>query len=160
MKDVSRREFLKTLCLGITVAALQNLPMTTAFADSAISKTKIISKSDRENLVATVARTVQVSYKIDKNTIIEVTRFTDIDGQNVTLNRSVKEDGTGEECIRLKDFLDAEPSCFKNAEKLLDEVYDAKTERDIERLRKKFNDLHNKYGSAREHDYLGQNGFY
>ena len=70
--------------------------MTTAFADSAISKTKIISKSDRENLVATVARTVQVSYKIDKNTIIEVTRFTDIDGQNVTLNRSVKEDGTGE----------------------------------------------------------------
>ena len=96
MKDVSRREFLKTLCLGITVAALQNLPMTTAFADSAISKTKIISKSDRENLVATVARTVQVSYKIDKNTIIEVTRFTDIDGQNVTLNRSVKEDGTGE----------------------------------------------------------------
>ena len=39
MKDVSRREFLKTLCLGITVAALQNLPMTTAFADSAISKT-------------------------------------------------------------------------------------------------------------------------
>ena len=44
MKDVSRREFLKTLCLGITVAALQNLPMTTAFADSAISKTKIISK--------------------------------------------------------------------------------------------------------------------
>ena len=76
MKDVSRREFLKTLCLGITVAALQNLPMTTAFADSAISKTKIISKSDRENLVATVARTVQVSYKIDKNTIIEVTRFT------------------------------------------------------------------------------------
>lgn len=92
MKDVSRREFLKTLCLGITVAALQNLPMTTAFADSAISKTKIISKSDRENLVATVARTVQVSYKIDKNTIIEVTRFTDIDGQNVTLNRSVKED--------------------------------------------------------------------
>ena len=49
MKDVSRREFLKTLCLGITVAALQNLPMTTAFADSAISKTKIISKSDREN---------------------------------------------------------------------------------------------------------------
>ena len=71
-----------------------------------------------------------------------------------------KEDGTGEECIRLKDFLDAEPSCFKNAEKLLDEVYDAKTERDIERLRKKFNDLHNKYGSAREHDYLGQNGFY
>ena len=94
MKDVSRREFLKTLCLGITVAALQNLPMTTAFADSAISKTKIISKSDRENLVATVARTVQVSYKIDKNTIIEVTRFTDIDGQNVTLNRSVKEDGT------------------------------------------------------------------
>lgn len=48
MKDVSRREFLKTLCLGITVAALQNLPMTTAFADSAISKTKIISKSDRE----------------------------------------------------------------------------------------------------------------
>lgn len=96
MKDVSRREFLKTLCLGITVAVLQNLPMTTAFADSAISKTKIISKSDRENLVATVARTVQVSYKIDKNTIIEVTRFTDIDGQNVTLNRSVKEDGTGE----------------------------------------------------------------
>ena len=96
MKDVSRREFLKTLCLGITVAALQNLPMTTAFSDSAISKTKIISKSDRENLVATVARTVQVSYKIDKNTIIEVTRFTDIDGQNVTLNRSVKEDGTGE----------------------------------------------------------------
>ena len=90
MKDVSRREFLKTLCLGITVAALQNLPMTTAFADSAISKTKIISKSDRENLVATVARTVQVSYKIDKNTIIEVTLFTDIDGQNVTLNRSVK----------------------------------------------------------------------
>ena len=72
------------------------MPMTTAFADSAISKTKIISKSDRENLVATVARTVQVSYKIDKNTIIEVTRFTDIDGQNVTLNRSVKEDGTGE----------------------------------------------------------------
>ena len=45
MKDVSRREFLKTLCLGITVAALQNLPMTTAFADSAISKTKIISKA-------------------------------------------------------------------------------------------------------------------
>ena len=42
MKDVSRREFLKTLCLGITVAALQNLPMTTAFADSAISKTKTI----------------------------------------------------------------------------------------------------------------------
>lgn len=37
-----------------------------------------------------------MSYKIDKNTIIEVTRFTDIDGQNVTLNRSVKEDGTGE----------------------------------------------------------------
>ena len=73
MKDVSRREFLKTLCLGITVAALQNLPMTTAFADSAISKTKIISKSDRENLVATVARTVQVSYKIDKNTIIDWT---------------------------------------------------------------------------------------
>lgn len=64
MKDVSRREFLKTLCLGITVAALQNLPMTTAFADSAISKTKIISKSDRENLVATVARTVQVYYKL------------------------------------------------------------------------------------------------
>ena len=87
---------MKTLFLGKTVAALQNLPMTTAFADSAISKTKIISKSDRENLVATVARTVQVSYKIDKNTIIEVTRFTDIDGQNVTLNRSVKEDGTGE----------------------------------------------------------------
>lgn len=83
MKDVSRREFLKTLCLGITVAALQNLPMTTAFADSAISKTKIISKSDRENLVATVARTVQVSYKIDKNTIIEVTRFTDIDANDV-----------------------------------------------------------------------------
>lgn len=51
MKDVSRREFLKTLCLGITVAALQNLPMTTAFADSAISKTKIISKSDREATV-------------------------------------------------------------------------------------------------------------
>lgn len=96
MKGVSRREFLKTLGLGITVAALQNLPMATAFADSVISKTKIISKSDRENLVAAVARTVQVSYKIDKNAIIEVTRFTDIDGQNVTLNRSVKEDGTGE----------------------------------------------------------------
>ena len=96
MKDVSRREFLKTLGLGITVAALQNLPTATAFADSAISKTKIISKSDRENLVAAVARTVQVSYKIDKNAIIEVTRFTDIDGQNVTLNRSIKEDGTGE----------------------------------------------------------------
>ena len=27
MKDVSRREFLKTLCLGITVAALQNFDM-------------------------------------------------------------------------------------------------------------------------------------
>ena len=71
-----------------------------------------------------------------------------------------KEEGTGEECVRLKEFLDAEPSYFKESEKLLDEVYDAKTERDIERLRKKFNDLHNKYGSAREHDYLGQNGFY
>lgn len=45
MKDVSRREFLKTLCLGITVAALQNLPMTTAFADSAISKTKLFLKA-------------------------------------------------------------------------------------------------------------------
>ena len=96
MKDVSRREFLKTLGLGITVAALQKLPMTTAFAESSINKTKIASKSDYENLVTTVERTVQVLYKMDENTVIEVTRFTDIDGQNVTLNRSVKEDGTGE----------------------------------------------------------------
>jgi len=64
MKDVSRREFLKTLCLGITVAALQNLPMTTAFADSAISKTKIISKSDRENLVATIDNTAIAQIEI------------------------------------------------------------------------------------------------
>lgn len=44
MRDVSRREFLKTLGFGITVAALQQLPMTTAFADSTISSAKIISE--------------------------------------------------------------------------------------------------------------------
>ena len=57
MKDVSRREFLKTLCLGITVAALQNLPMTTAFADSAISKTKIITYLINKNKI-------NIKYKI------------------------------------------------------------------------------------------------
>ena len=71
-----------------------------------------------------------------------------------------KEENTGEECVRLKEFLDAEPSCFKEAEKLLDEVYDVRTEQDIERLRQKFHDLQDDYGSVREHDFLGRNGFY
>ena len=31
MKDVSRREFLKTLCLGITVAALQKFANDNGF---------------------------------------------------------------------------------------------------------------------------------
>ncbi len=71
-----------------------------------------------------------------------------------------KEEGTGEECVRLKEFLDAEPSYFKESEKLLDEVYDVRTEQDIERLRQKFHDLQDDYGSVREHDFLGRNGFY
>ena len=49
-----------------------------------------------ESLVASIGRTMQVSYKMDGSTIIEVTRFTDVDGQNVIMNRSVKKDGTGE----------------------------------------------------------------
>ena len=60
----------------------------------------------------------------------------------------------------MKEFLDAEPSYFKDAEKLLDEVYDAGTEQNIKRLREKFNDLQDDYGSVREHDFLGRNGFY
>ena len=44
MKEVSRRTFLKTLGVGITVATLQQLPMTTAFADSSVNKEKIVAE--------------------------------------------------------------------------------------------------------------------
>ena len=71
-----------------------------------------------------------------------------------------KEENTGEECVRLKEFLDAEPSCFKEAEKLLDEVYDAETEKNIKELYIKFNNLRKNYSSVRENDLLDSDRFY
>ena len=71
-----------------------------------------------------------------------------------------KEENTGEECVRLKEFLDAEPSCFKEAEKLLDEVYDAETEKNIKELYIKFNNLRKDYSSVRENDLLDSDRFY
>ena len=71
-----------------------------------------------------------------------------------------KEENTGEECVRLKEFLDAEPSYFKESEKLLDEVYDAETEKNIKELYIKFNNLRKDYSSVRENDLLDSDRFY
>lgn len=44
MKNMSRKNFLKVLGMGMTVAALQQLPVVTAFADNTVNEAKIISE--------------------------------------------------------------------------------------------------------------------
>lgn len=48
-----------------------------------------------EKIVNSVANSLQVNYKLEGNTVIEITSFTDVDNEHVEMWRSVEKDGSG-----------------------------------------------------------------
>lgn len=86
----------------------------------------------------------------------ELTDFIeDVTNDEVEVEDLLEDCDSGEEFVQLDKFSEVPEQYREKAEKLLDELFYAKTERDIERLRNKFNFLQGDYDSARPNDLLG-----